>query len=295
MNFKTHKDFNQLVLNIRKRPKERFSGYWLNLIKFQDYHFIQGNIEDDISEFGINRNIAALVDEIKTDEIKGTWPEIMGYPIDESEEGLLVKYISAQKERDVELIIPERNIARSVEWGRFDSTIEFRKYETIIYPAIIGVLEDIEFHTFLDAGCGSGNLIKLITDSIPNVIYYGIDDNNKNIEAAKEKKLSNIFLGDCERIDEILPDALFFDMILFCGLLNVQVTNKKKADKILNKTIPRLKSGGYIIITGYSPCHFTADDLAEKGIQVLCKSIPQNIFKDYTGYYLRQLYLGKKR
>ena len=295
MNIKTHKDFNQLVLNIRKRSKERFSGYWFNLIKFQDYHFIQGNIEDDISEFGINRNIVALVDEIKTEEIKGTWPEIMGYPIEESEEGLLVKYISAQGERDVELIIPERNIARSVEWGRFDSTIEYRKYETVIYPAIIEVLEDIEFHTFLDVGCGSGNLIKLITDRIPNVIYYGIDGNSKNIEAAKEKKLSNIFLGDCERIDEILSDALFFDMILFCGLLNVQVTNKEKADKILNKTIPRLKSGGHIIITGYSPCHFTAEDLAEKGIQVLRKSIPKNIFKDYIGYYLRQLYLGRKR
>jgi len=295
MNLKTDNDFTQLIKNIRSRPKQRFSGYWFNLIKFQDYHFIQGNIEDDISEFGINRNIATLVDEIKTEEIKGTWPEIMGYPIDESEEGLLAKYISAQGEGDVELIIPERNLARSVEWGRFDSTIEFRKYETFIYPTIVEVLEGIEFHTFLDAGCGSGNLIKLITDRVPNVIYYGIDDNSKNIEAAKEKKLSNIFLGDCERIDEILPDTLFFDMILFCGLLNVQVTNKEKAEKILNRTILRLKSGGHIIITGYSPCHFTADDLSKKGIHVLRKSIPQNIFKDYAGYYLRQLYLGRKR
>jgi len=235
------------------------------------------------------------VDEIKTEEIKGTWPEIMGYPIDESEEGLLAKYLSAQSEREVELIIPERNLARSVEWGRFDSTIEFKKYENFIYPAIVEVLERIEFHTFLDAGCGSGNLIKLITDRMPNVNYCGVDDNSKNIEAAKEKKLSNIFLGDCERIDEILPDTLFFDMILYCGLLNVQVTNKEKAGKILNKTISRLKSGGHIIITGYSPCHFTAEDLAEKGIQVLRKSIPKNIFKDYMGYYLRQLYLGRKR
>ena len=295
MNLKSDKNFTQLIQNIRKRPKERFSGYWFNLIEFRDYHFIQGNIEDDISEVGTNRNIVTLVDEIKTEEIKGTWPEIMGYPIDESEEGLLAKYLSAQSEREVELIIPERNLARSVEWGRFDSTIEFKKYENFIYPAIVEVLERIEFHTFLDAGCGSGNLIKLITDRMPNVNYCGVDDNSKNIEAAKEKKLSNIFLGDCERIDEILPDTLFFDMILYCGLLNVQVTNKEKAGKILNKTISRLKSGGHIIITGYSPCHFTAEDLAEKGIQVLRKSIPKNIFKDYMGYYLRQLYLGRKR
>jgi len=295
MNLKSDKDFTQLIQDIRKRPKERFSGYWFNLIEFRDYHFIQGNIEDDVSEAGINRNIATLVDEITADEIKGIWPEIMGYPIDELEEGLLVKYLSVQGERDVELIIPERNLARSVEWGRFDSTIEFRKYETFIYPAIVEVLESIKFHKFLDAGCGSGNLIELITDRVPNVIYCGIDSNSKNVEAAKEKKLSNIFIGDCEWIDDILPDTLFFDMILFCGLLNVQIINKEKADKILNKTIPRLKSGGHIIITGYSPCHFTAEDLAEKGIQVLRKSIPKNIFKDYMGYYLRQLYLGRKQ
>jgi len=244
MDFKSDKDFTQLIQNIRKRPKERFSGYWFNLIKFRDYHFIQGNIADDISETGINRNIATLLDEITTDEIKGIWPEIMGYPIYESEEGLLVKYLSAQSEREVELIIPERNLARSVEWGRFDSTIEFSKYETFIYPAIVEVLEGIEFHRFLDAGCGSGNLIEAITDRFPNVNYCGIDSNSKNIEAAREKKLSNIFLGDCRWIDDILPDTLFFDMILFCGLLNIQVTDKEKADKILNKTIQRLKSGG---------------------------------------------------
>ena len=295
MDFKSDKDFNQLIKNIRKRPKERFSGYWFNLIKFRDYHFIQGNIADDISETGINRNIATLVDEITTDEIKGIWPEIMGYPIYESEEGLLVKYLSAQSEREVELIIPERNLARSVEWGRFDSTIEFSKYETFIYPAIVEVLEGIEFHRFLDVGCGSGNLIKVITDRFPNVNYCGIDSNSKNIEAAKERKLSNVFLGDCEWIDDILPDTLFFDMILFCGLLNIQVTDKEKADKILNKTIQRLKSGGHIIITGYSPCHFTAEDLVGKGIQVLRKSIPKNIFKDYMGYYIRQLYLGRRQ
>jgi len=63
----------------------------------------------------------------------------------------------------------------------------------------------------------------------------------------------------------------------------------------LCKALSRLRKGGHIIITGYSPCHFTADDLAEKGIKVLCKSIPKNIFKDYMGFYLRQLYLGRKK
>ncbi|MFO8164608.1 MAG: class I SAM-dependent methyltransferase [Thermodesulfobacteriota bacterium] len=294
MNLTSENKFNELIRTIRKRSRESFSGYWFNLIKFRGHHFIQGNIADAASECGINRNIATLVDEIKPDDIKGTWPQIIGYPVEESEEDFLVHYLSVQGEGDIELIIPERNIARSVSWRRFDSAGEFKIYETFIYPAIVEALKYITFHTFLDVGCGSGNLIEIITNRFPNVRYCGIDSNRKNIDAAKEKRLSNIFLGDCERIDEILPDNRFFDMILFCGLLNVQVTTKEKAGKILNATIPRLKRGGHIIITGYSPCHFTAEDLAKKGIQVLRKSIPTNIFKDYLGYYVRQLYLGRK-
>lgn len=294
MNLQSDKDFTQLIQHIRKRPKEIFSGYWFNLIKFLSYNFIQGNIHDEISECGINRNIATLVDEIKAEDIKGVWPEIMGYPIDESEEEALVKYLSTQRESDVELIVPKRNLARSVEWNRFDSTRESKIYANFIYPAILEVLECIEFHQLLDVGCGSGNLIEAIKDRFPNANCYGIDINIKNIEAVKEKRLSNIFPGDCEWIDDILPDDLFFDMVIFCGLLNIQITDKEKATRILNKTLQKLKIGGHIIMTGYSPCHFTAEDLTRMGIYVLRKSIPKNIFKDYMGYYLRQLYLGKK-
>jgi 2-polyprenyl-3-methyl-5-hydroxy-6-metoxy-1,4-benzoquinol methylase len=294
MNLQSDKDFTQLIQHIRKRSKKRFSGYWFNLIKFKDYHFIQGNINDDISECGINRNIATLIDEIKADDIKGVWPEITGYPIEESEEETLVNYLSAQGESDLELIIPERNLARSLNWDRFDSAQEFKTYVTFIYPAILEVLEGIEFHHLLDVGCGPGNFIEAITKRFPNVNCCGIDINVKNINAAKEKKLSNIFLGDCEWIDDILPDDLFFDMVIFCGLLNIQITDKEKATRILNKTLQKLKIGGHIIITGYSPCHFTAEDLTQMGIKVLRKTIPKNIFKDYMDYYLRQLYLGRK-
>jgi SAM-dependent methyltransferase len=287
--------FTELIHTIRRRPQESFSGYWFNLIKYQDYHFIQGNIADEVSECGINRNIATLMDKIKPSKINGTWPEIMGYPVKESEEKFLVRYLSAQREGDIELIIPERNLAGSVSWGRFDLTGEFKYYESSIYPAIIEVLECLEFHTLLDAGCGSGNLLELIIDRFPHVTCCGIDNNNKNIEAAKQRHLSHIFLGDCERVDALLPDNLFFDMIVFCGLLNVQITSKEKANKILHAVMPRLKRGGHIIITGYSPCHFTAGDLEEKEITVLRRSIPKNIFKDYLNYHLRQLYLGRKQ
>jgi len=134
----------------------------------------------------------------------------------------------------LELIIPERNLARSLNWDRFDSAQEFKTYATFIYPAILEVLEGIEFHHLLDVGCSPGNFIEAITKRFPNVNCCGIDINVKNINAAKEKELSNIFPGDCEWIDDILPDDLFFDMVIFCGLLNIQITDKEKATRILN-------------------------------------------------------------
>lgn len=293
MSYLTETDFHQLIDTIRKRPKKMFSGYWFNLVTFKDCHFIQGNIDDSRSECGINRNIATLVDEIKPDDIKGVWPEIMGYPIEESEEEQLVQFLSSQKESDIELIVPERNLARPVEWERFDFTGEFTIYATFIYPAILEVLSHIEFKKVLDMGCGSGNLIQHIHNHFPDVVSYGIDINQNNIEATREMHIPNIFLGDCSNVNDILPDGLFFDMVIFSGLLNRQVTKKEEAISILAETLKRIKKGGHIIITGYSSCHLTAEDLTAMGIEVIRKSIPKNLFLTYMKYHLRQLYLGK--
>jgi 2-polyprenyl-3-methyl-5-hydroxy-6-metoxy-1,4-benzoquinol methylase len=293
MNYLTEHEFDQLIDAIRKRPQKTFSGYWLNLITFKNCHFIQGNIDDGRSERGINRNIAALVDEISADDIKGVWPEVMGYPIEESEEEQLVQFLSSQHENRIELIVPERNLARPVEWERFDFTGEFVVYATFIYPAILEVLSTITFKTVIDMGCGSGNLIQHIHNHFPDVVCYGIDINPNNIEAAKEMNIPNIFLGDCSFVNNILSDDLFFDVAIFSGLLNRQVTKKEEAISILAETLKRIKKGGHIIITGYSSCHLTAEDLTSLGIHVLRRSIPKNLFLTYMKYHLRQLYLGK--
>jgi SAM-dependent methyltransferase len=123
---------------------------------------------------------------------------------------------------------------------------------------------------------------------------YGIDYNPANIDAAEERNIPDIYLGDCENIDEIFPPDMHFDLIIFSGLLNRQVVDRDKARRILDKALLKLSAGGHIIITGYTSCHLTADNLAARGIDVLRKSIPPNLFKDYMNYYLRQLYLGRK-
>lgn len=127
-----------------------------------------------------------------------------------------------------------------------------------------------------------------------NIECCGIDVNPDNIEAAVEKNISGLRLGDGEDIETLLPPEMMFDVIIFCGLLNRQVTTREKALKILTKALQRLRSGGHIIVTGYTSCHFSAADLAGLGMTVLRKSVPENIFRDYRGYHLRQLYTARK-
>ena len=141
--------------------------------------------------------------------------------------------------------------------------------------------------------CGCGNLTE-ISRGVPATECWGIDNNPDNVEAAAEKNIPGIYLGDCEAIASILPPDLLFDLVVFCGLLNRQVTTREKALRILSNSLPRLKTGGHIIVSGYTSCHLTARDLSEMDLEVPWKSIPENIFKDYQNYSLRQLYVARK-
>jgi len=143
-------------------------------------------------------------------------------------------------------------------------------------------------------GCGCGNLVETGRIRMAEIECCGIDINPDNIEAALEKNIPGLLLGDAEDIETLLPPEMMFEVVIFCGLLNRQVTTREKALRILMKTLPQLRSNGHIIVTGYTSCHFSAADLAGMGMTVLRKSIPENIFKDYQNYSLRQLYAARK-
>lgn len=142
--------------------------------------------------------------------------------------------------------------------------------------------------------CECGNLMHIDRGRMPPIDCCGIDINPDNIEAAQEKGIGRILLGDGENIEVLLPPAVMFDIIVFCGLLNRQVTSREKAERILIEALRRLKRGGHIIVTGYTSCHFTAADYHGMGLEVLWKSIPENIFRNYQSYSLRQLYVARK-
>lgn len=172
----------------------------------------------------------------------------------------------------------------------------------------------------LDLGCGCGDLIEAIKchycrkryegrqrrcrekpstgepgGRIPDFDFFGIDCNADNVHAANEKRGGRIVEGDCGQLEALLSDGLDFDVIVCCGLLNRQVTAREDAGAILEQAVSRLRPGGYIIVTGYTACHLSAADFSRLGIEVLQKSIPENLFKPYREYHLRQFYVGRKR
>ncbi|MCK9230652.1 MAG: class I SAM-dependent methyltransferase [Syntrophales bacterium] len=323
-------DFERLVRVVRERPVSPIKGFWMNIIVYRGFRFIQGDLEDEASPEGTLRHIGALVENVRCEDIDDFWPEIEGHPIDEREERLFIGHIARRGNNDVELIVPERNRQCPVAWGRFDESPEFGIYENVIYPAVIEALESCRAarpttpwnehpdprnndetwigEHLLDVGCGSGDLIASIqrtwnetkdpsTGSLrrrPPPCCWGIDINADNIEAARGKGIHRVFLGDGEDVGSILASGAMFDTIVFSGLLNRQVTSREKSRSILAGTINRLKTGGHVIITGYTSCHFTAEDLSSMGLKVVQKSIPDNIFKDYQNYALRQLYIAEK-
>jgi len=286
--------FEETVEKIRNTAPVSLTGQWFNLIRAGGCDFIQGQVYDAEKGKGYARNIALLVEGIGPGDIEGFWPEVIGHPVTEIEEAFLVRYISSLDENEVELVGPLRNVSASVNWGRFDEEKEYEIYASAIYPALLDALSGIRFERLLDAGCGSGNLLERIAERYPDAECHGIDMNPDNVEASRERGLTRIYEGDAEEMDRLLPAETTYDVIVFCGLLNRQVTEREKAWNILMQAVRRLNPQGHLLITGYSSCHLTADDLSRAGLAVIRKSLPQHLFKDYDTYALRQLYLCRK-
>jgi SAM-dependent methyltransferase len=288
------KRFRETVARIRNTQPVGLTGQWFNLIRAGGCDFIQGQVWDAEAGKGHNRHIALLVEGIGSEDIEGFWPEVFGHPVTETEEDFLVRYISALGENEAELIVPLRNVSPSVNWGRFDEEKEYGVYESAIYPSLLDALSGIRFTRLLDAGCGSGNLLERIAERFPGAECWGIDMNPDNVEAATEKGLARVYEGDAEEMDRLLPGDVTFDVVVFCGLLNRQVTEREKAWNILLQGVERLNPQGHVLITGYSSCHLTADDLSGAGLTVIRKCLPINLFKNYDNFALRQFYLCRK-
>lgn len=54
-----------------------------------------------------------------------------------------------------------------------------------LYPVILKKLSEIPYHTALDLGCGTGEIMKFILQQDKDKSLYGIDLSEKMLEVAK--------------------------------------------------------------------------------------------------------------
>ncbi len=64
--------------------------------------------------------------------------------------------------------------------------------------------------------------------------------------------LANVRTGEGEDFAG-LPGESAFDILIFCGLLNRQVTTREQSEAILHTALSRLRRSGHVIITDTLP------------------------------------------
>lgn len=112
-----------------------------------------------------------------------------------------------------------------------------------LYPVILKKLSEIPYHTALDLGCGTGEMMRLILQQNKDKSLYGIDLSEKMLEVAKEKLGNhvNLILSDSEQLP--FSDS-FFDVV-YC---NDSFHHYPAPDKVLSEVYRVLKPNGIFVM-----------------------------------------------
>lgn len=113
-----------------------------------------------------------------------------------------------------------------------------------VHPGVLEKLEQLEFDTVLDVGCGTGVLLSLITSRSSNATVSGIDLSSEMIKVAKGKldEKADLRVGDSEE----LPWAeSSFDVVLSTQSFH----HYPNPAKVLAEIKRVLKPNGHLIIT----------------------------------------------
>ena len=112
-----------------------------------------------------------------------------------------------------------------------------------LYPVLLEQLSRIPYHTALDLGCGTGELMKRILEEDGSKVLYGLDLSEQMLEAAK-KKLGgkvDLVLGDSEHLP--FEDASFD--VVYC---NDSFHHYPAPDEVLGEVFRVLKPGGTFLM-----------------------------------------------
>lgn len=84
---------------------------------------------------------------------------------------------------------------------KYDQTIVYKNPRNN-YHKILQMLDTLEFANVLDVGCGTGEMLRLISEKYNSVEAYGIDLSDEMIKIAKAKLSPdiNLFVGDSEHL-----------------------------------------------------------------------------------------------
>ena len=118
------------------------------------------------------------------------------------------------------------------------------KHARVMYPYVLEKLDKSDFNNFLDLGCGTGELIKLVLNTFSDKQAYGLDISEEMLKVA-DKKLSNnveLVLGDSEN----LPYATNFFDVVYC---NDSFHHYPSPQRVLTEVFRVLKPSGTLIIT----------------------------------------------
>ena len=84
-----------------------------------------------------------------------------------------------------------------------------------LYPILLKKLSAISYHSALDLGCGTGEMIKMILEQDSQKSLTGLDLSEKMLEIAKGKlsDRAKLLLGDSEHLP--FPDGTFD--VVYCN------------------------------------------------------------------------------
>ncbi len=133
-------------------------------------------------------------------------------------------------------------VAFNQQAATYDNDIK-GQHARSLYPVILKKLSEIPYHTALDLGCGTGEMMRLILQQNKDKSLYGIDLSEKMLEVAKEKLGNhvNLILSDSEQLP--FSDS-FFDVV-YC---NDSFHHYPAPDKVLSEVYLVLKPNGIFVM-----------------------------------------------
>ena len=124
-------------------------------------------------------------------------------------------------------------------YAKIEDLIGVKEVAPKLYRYYLDILDNLEFNSLLDIGCGSGDFLTILKKRYKNCYFQGIDRSNIMVNKARKRGL-NVYRADVKDIQKEFDIATAtFDMVNYLEFQEI-----KKFFKNLETVI---KKGGYFI------------------------------------------------